>query len=232
MKHRLWSNSLNLPIAAGNGDGAGRAARAWARPDPCRATSQSPGRGGRSTRPGGGAPLTGQGFGLFRLRPPVTVDLSRGAEAGTNPGADMKIALPSDGHEIDAHFGHCQSFTIFTIDENKIVAEETFTPPPGCGCKSNVVPQLAQMGVSVMLAGNMGGGRRERPLQRRDPGRAGLRRRRSPGGRGLAGGPCRRFGRRLQRPRRRLPGALIGGRDRVTRLPLWQKALSTPSSSG
>lgn len=70
----------------------------------------------------------------------------------------MKIALPSDGHEIDAHFGHCQSFTIFTIDENKIVAEETFTPPPGCGCKSNVVPQLAQMGVSVMLAGNMGGG--------------------------------------------------------------------------
>jgi predicted Fe-Mo cluster-binding NifX family protein len=71
----------------------------------------------------------------------------------------MKIALPSNGIEIDEHFGHCQCFTIFEVDdENKIVSEETLTPPPGCGCKSNIVPQLASMGVSVMLAGNMGGG--------------------------------------------------------------------------
>ncbi len=71
----------------------------------------------------------------------------------------MKIALPSNGTHVDEHFGHCQCFTIFDVDdENKIVAEETLTPPPGCGCKSNVVPQLAGMGVSVMLAGNMGGG--------------------------------------------------------------------------
>ncbi|MCY2987125.1 MAG: NifB/NifX family molybdenum-iron cluster-binding protein [Planctomycetota bacterium] len=71
----------------------------------------------------------------------------------------MKIALPSDGTEVDQHFGHCQSFTILGIDdENKIVSEEVLTPPPGCGCKSNIVPQLARMGVSVMLAGNMGGG--------------------------------------------------------------------------
>lgn len=71
----------------------------------------------------------------------------------------MKIALPSDGQQVDEHFGHCQSFTIFSVDDaNKIVSEETLTPPPGCGCKSNIVPQLAGMGVSVMLAGNMGGG--------------------------------------------------------------------------
>ena len=71
----------------------------------------------------------------------------------------MKIALPSDGSNVDEHFGHCQAFTIFDIDdENKIVSEETLTPPPGCGCKSSIVPQLASMGVSVMLAGNMGGG--------------------------------------------------------------------------
>ena len=71
----------------------------------------------------------------------------------------MKIALPSDGKEVDAHFGHCQCFTIFTVDdENKIVSEETLTPPAGCGCKSSIIPQLADMGVSVMLAGNMGGG--------------------------------------------------------------------------
>ena len=71
----------------------------------------------------------------------------------------MKIALPSDGAQVDEHFGHCQCFTIFDVDdEHQIVAEETLTPPPGCGCKSSIVPQLASMGVSVMLAGNMGGG--------------------------------------------------------------------------
>jgi len=71
----------------------------------------------------------------------------------------MKIALPSNGIEVDEHFGHCQCFTIFEVnDESQIVSEETLTPPPGCGCKSNIVPQLAGMGVSVMLAGNMGGG--------------------------------------------------------------------------
>ena len=71
----------------------------------------------------------------------------------------MKIALPSNGTEVDEHFGHCQCFTIFEVDDgNKIVAEETLTPPSGCGCKSSIVPQLAGMGVSVMLAGNMGGG--------------------------------------------------------------------------
>ena len=71
----------------------------------------------------------------------------------------MKIALPSDGTYVDEHFGHCQCFTIFDANnENKIISEETLTPPPGCGCKSSVIPQLASMGVSVMLAGNMGGG--------------------------------------------------------------------------
>ncbi len=71
----------------------------------------------------------------------------------------MRIALPSNGSEVDGHFGHCQCFTIFSVDDaNKIVSEETLTPPPGCGCKSNIVPQLASIGVSVMLAGNMGGG--------------------------------------------------------------------------
>lgn len=71
----------------------------------------------------------------------------------------MKIALPSDGTQVDAHFGHCQCFVIFEInDQRQIVAQETLTPPPGCGCKSNIIPQLVAMGVSVMLAGNMGGG--------------------------------------------------------------------------
>ena len=43
----------------------------------------------------------------------------------------MKIALPSNGSEVDEHFGHCQCFTIFGIDDqNRIVSTETLTPPP------------------------------------------------------------------------------------------------------
>ncbi len=71
----------------------------------------------------------------------------------------MKIAIPSSGTVIDEHFGHCEYFTILTADEdNKILSEETLAPPPGCGCKSNIVPQLAEMGVTVMLAGGIGQG--------------------------------------------------------------------------
>lgn len=71
----------------------------------------------------------------------------------------MKIALPSVGNLVDGHFGHCEFFTIFTLDEQgTIVARETLAPPAGCGCKSDIVPTLAGLGVKVMLAGNMGGG--------------------------------------------------------------------------
>jgi predicted Fe-Mo cluster-binding NifX family protein len=71
----------------------------------------------------------------------------------------MKIALPSRAGQIDEHFGHCEVFTIFSVDENnKIVSEEKLTPPAGCGCKTNIIPVLAEMDVKVMLAGNMGDG--------------------------------------------------------------------------
>ncbi|MEE9913024.1 MAG: NifB/NifX family molybdenum-iron cluster-binding protein [Deltaproteobacteria bacterium] len=71
----------------------------------------------------------------------------------------MKIALPSSQDQVDEHFGHCEYFTVFTIDDqNKIQSQETITPPAGCGCKSNIASILAGMGVKYMLAGNMGQG--------------------------------------------------------------------------
>lgn len=71
----------------------------------------------------------------------------------------MKIALPSSGNMVDEHFGHCEFFTVITLDdEKKIVNQETLQPPAGCGCKTNIVDTLAKMGVTVMLAGNMGAG--------------------------------------------------------------------------
>ncbi len=72
----------------------------------------------------------------------------------------MKIALPSRQNLIDDHFGHCEYFTIFTVnsDNKKIISQETLASPAGCGCKSNIAQTLSEMGVKIMLAGNMGEG--------------------------------------------------------------------------
>lgn len=70
----------------------------------------------------------------------------------------MKIALPSRQDLIDSHFGHCEYYTIFTINGKDIVDQEILPSPTGCGCKSNIAPILAGMDVKIMLAGNMGDG--------------------------------------------------------------------------
>lgn len=76
-----------------------------------------------------------------------------------NTNGPLKIAVPTvDGH-VDDHFGHCDHYTIFEIgDDNEIVSQTTLPAGQGCGCKSNIASVLAQQGVSVMLAGNMGEG--------------------------------------------------------------------------
>ena len=68
---------------------------------------------------------------------------------------DMKIALPTRGSMVDDHFGHCEQFAIYTIEDKRIVSVETLPAPEGCGCKSGVATILAERGVSLMLAGNM-----------------------------------------------------------------------------
>lgn len=72
----------------------------------------------------------------------------------------MKIALPSRNNHIDDHFGHCEYFTIFTVDTKtkEIISSDIISSPVGCGCKSNIATTLAEMDVKVMLAGNMGEG--------------------------------------------------------------------------
>lgn len=69
----------------------------------------------------------------------------------------MKLAIPTRGTEVDDHFGHCEVYSVFTIDEKrKIESLEILPSPQGCGCKSNIASILHQKGVSIMLAGNMG----------------------------------------------------------------------------
>ena len=71
----------------------------------------------------------------------------------------MKIAIPTRDHQVDDHFGHCAYYTVFTLDDDKhICAEERLESPGGCGCKSDIAATMQRMGITLMLAGNMGMG--------------------------------------------------------------------------
>jgi predicted Fe-Mo cluster-binding NifX family protein len=72
----------------------------------------------------------------------------------------MKIAVPiTKENQIDGHFGHCESYGVFTISEKKEISEiKSVESPQGCGCKSDIANVLAADGVTVMLAGGIGGG--------------------------------------------------------------------------
>ena len=72
----------------------------------------------------------------------------------------MKIAMPTRQNQIDEHFGHCEYFTVMSVNRNanQILKEEIVPSPAGCGCKSDIASVLKDQGVSLMLAGNMGDG--------------------------------------------------------------------------
>ena len=71
----------------------------------------------------------------------------------------MKIAVPTRGTMVDEHFGQCEYYTIFIINDKQIIEKTDMLPSPqGCGCKSNIASVLRQMDVTILLAGNMGDG--------------------------------------------------------------------------
>lgn len=71
----------------------------------------------------------------------------------------MKIAVPTTRNgQVDEHFGHCEFYTVYTVENGKVTHKETIGSPQGCGCKSNIAYDLRQMGVSLMLAGGIGNG--------------------------------------------------------------------------
>jgi predicted Fe-Mo cluster-binding NifX family protein len=72
----------------------------------------------------------------------------------------IKIAVPvTKENQIDSHFGHCESYNVFTIsDKNEISSTKNVDSPQGCGCKSDIAAILASDGVTIMLAGGIGGG--------------------------------------------------------------------------
>ncbi len=68
----------------------------------------------------------------------------------------MKIAVASEKEMVAEHFGHCENFNIFDIENNKIVKNESVPNP---GHKPGFLPNfLNDQGVGVIVSGGMGGG--------------------------------------------------------------------------
>ena len=68
----------------------------------------------------------------------------------------MKIAVASDGKQVSQHFGHCEGFTIFNIENNEIKGNEFVQNP---GHRPGFLPVfLHEKGANVVISGGMGGG--------------------------------------------------------------------------
>lgn len=68
----------------------------------------------------------------------------------------MRIALATDGDNVSKHFGHCEAFTVYTVEDKNIVEVETIQNP---GHKKGFLPGfLNDHGVNVIISGGMGQG--------------------------------------------------------------------------
>jgi predicted Fe-Mo cluster-binding NifX family protein len=71
----------------------------------------------------------------------------------------MKIAIPTKDNQVDNHFGHCDYFSIFELNErNEVTGKSELVTSKECGCKSNLADELAAQNVNVMLASGIGEG--------------------------------------------------------------------------
>ena len=68
---------------------------------------------------------------------------------------NKKIAVPVDGNGVlDAHFGHCQFFSIMNVEHDKVLTSAKILPPPH---EPGLLPRwLAGQGVTDIIAGGMG----------------------------------------------------------------------------
>ncbi|MFA5449775.1 MAG: NifB/NifX family molybdenum-iron cluster-binding protein [Clostridia bacterium] len=68
----------------------------------------------------------------------------------------MKIAVACEGKQITEHFGHCQNFMIFEVENDKIAGVNSLPNP---GHRPGFLPNfLNELGVNVIVSGGMGGG--------------------------------------------------------------------------
>ena len=68
----------------------------------------------------------------------------------------MKYAVPVSDGVLSPHFGHCEQFALFDVDEQKgeITKKELVSSP---GHQPGLLPEwLAEKGVSMIIAGGIG----------------------------------------------------------------------------
>ncbi len=73
-----------------------------------------------------------------------------------NPVETKKIAVPLSDGTLSAHFGHCQTFAILTVNEieKTITGQEELVPPPH---EPGLLPKwLSEHDVALIIAGGMG----------------------------------------------------------------------------
>lgn len=68
----------------------------------------------------------------------------------------IKIAVASEDELVAEHFGHCQNFNVYRVENDAIIGSESIPNP---GHKPGFLPNfLNDLGVNVVISGGMGGG--------------------------------------------------------------------------
>jgi predicted Fe-Mo cluster-binding NifX family protein len=66
----------------------------------------------------------------------------------------MKVAISTDNNQVSAHFGRCQSYTIYDIEDKEIKGMIVIETP---GHQPGMLPGfLHEKGVNTVIAGGMG----------------------------------------------------------------------------
>lgn len=74
----------------------------------------------------------------------------------TTEERNMRIAVASEGKTVTEHFGHCENFNIYDVENNQIIKSESVPNP---GHRPGFLPNfLSDLGVNVIISGGMGAG--------------------------------------------------------------------------
>ncbi|MBN2797081.1 MAG: NifB/NifX family molybdenum-iron cluster-binding protein [Clostridia bacterium] len=66
----------------------------------------------------------------------------------------MKIAVAKEGNRVSGHFGHCEGFQVFEVEDQKIISS-TFLKNPGH--QPGVLPKfLRDHSADIVISGGMG----------------------------------------------------------------------------
>lgn len=66
----------------------------------------------------------------------------------------MKIAIASNGKSVSGHFGHCEGFTVYEVEDGKVIIKTSVQNP---GHRPGFLPVfLKDLGANAIIAGGMG----------------------------------------------------------------------------